>query len=152
MHGLAMKTDDGGCRQHLWDQRRSRVLVIFSFLLVGHHAFAAGLPIHYTVSLAHAAEHMVSVKISVPAGSNEREFQLPVWNALYQVRDFSQYVSEVRARSTVGQALAVRKLDKSRWEISGGEGGVELEYQIFSNQRGPYDAQLNLQHAFFNLA
>ncbi len=43
-------------------------------------------------------------------------------------------------------------LDKSRWRISGAEGGAEVEYEIVANQSGPYGAQLNARHAFFNLA
>ena len=42
-------------------------------------------------------------------GASERDLQLPVWNALYQVRDFSQYVNWVRARTGAGQPLPVRK-------------------------------------------
>jgi predicted metalloprotease with PDZ domain len=36
--------------------------------------------------------------------------------------------------------------------IAGCKDGAEVEYEIFSNQPGPYDAELNLHHAFFNLA
>ena len=79
--------------------------------------------------------------------------QLPVWNAVYQIRDFSQYVNWVRARNSDGQTLAVRKLDKSLWRIGpGADGGAEIEYEIFSDQAGPFAAQLNGHHAFFNLA
>ena len=55
----------------------------------------------------------------VPAGASERELQLPVWNALYQIRDFSQYVNWVRPVTEADMRLAVRKLDKSRWHVSG---------------------------------
>jgi len=112
----------------------------------------AAPPVGYTISIARAADHVVDVKLNLPAGASERELQLPVWNSLYQVRDFAQYVAWVKARNHAGQAVAVRKLDKSRWGISGAENGAEVEYEIFANQPGPYDAQLNQHHAFFNLA
>lgn len=109
--------------------------------------------VHYRVSLADSAARLVHIRMDLPAGAAERELQLPVWNALYQVRDFSQYVNWVRVKSSTGQPLAVLKADKSRWHISGGAAkGAEIEYEIMADLPGPYGAQLNPQHAFFNLA
>ena len=109
-------------------------------------------PISYTISLANPEQHLVEVKIVLPEGSVQRELQLPVWNALYQVRDFSQYVTWVRAKDRAGQALAVRKLDKSQWQITGAQAGAVVEYEIFADSPGPFGAEFNSHHAFFNLA
>jgi len=106
----------------------------------------------YTISLANPEQHLVEVQILLPEGSAQRELQLPVWNALYQVRDFAQYVNWLHAKDSAGRELAVRKLDKSRWQITGAEGGAVVEYQIFVDSPGPFAAQLNSHHAFFNLA
>jgi predicted metalloprotease with PDZ domain len=108
--------------------------------------------IRYAVSLTRRSDHLVSVTIDLPAGTSERELQLPVWNALYQVRDFSQYVNWVRATDAGGRALSVRKLNKSRWRVSGAENGALVKYEIFADQPGPYGAQLDQHHAFLNLA
>jgi predicted metalloprotease with PDZ domain len=78
--------------------------------------------------------------------------QLPVWNALYQVRDFAQYVNWVRAKDRAGHPIPLLKLNKSRWQISGAEGGAVVEYQMYVDSFGPFGAQLNPHHAFFNLA
>ncbi len=107
---------------------------------------------NYTVSLANPEQHLVEVQVILPEGSARRELQLPVWNALYQVRDFAQYVNWVRAKDRAGRPLAVFKLDKSRWQITGAEGGAVVDYQIFVDSPGPFGAQLNSHHAFFNLA
>jgi predicted metalloprotease with PDZ domain len=107
---------------------------------------------NYTITLANPSEHLVEVQIILPEGSAQRELQLPVWNALYQVRDFAQYVNWLRAKDHAGQPLPVRKLDKSRWQISGAEGGAVVEYQIYVDAFGPFGAQLSSHHAFFNLA
>jgi predicted metalloprotease with PDZ domain len=109
-------------------------------------------PVHYFISLAGRSQHLVHVSIDLPAGPAVRDLQLPVWNSLYQIRDFSQYVNWVRARSTAGQTLAVHPVDKSRWQISGAESGATIDYEIAADQPSPYGAQLNIQHAFFNLA
>jgi predicted metalloprotease with PDZ domain len=107
---------------------------------------------NYTISLANPEQHLLEVQIILPEGSARRELQLPVWNALYQVRDFAQYVNWVRAKDRAGRALAVRELDKSSWQIAGAEAGAVVEYQIFADSPGPFGAQFNSHHAFFNLA
>jgi predicted metalloprotease with PDZ domain len=107
---------------------------------------------NYTISLANPEKHVVEVQILLPEGAAQRELQLPVWNALYQVRDFAQYVNWVRAKDSAGRPLAVRKLDKSRWQVTSAQGGALVEYQIFVDSPGPFGAQVNSHHAFLNLA
>lgn len=114
------------------------------------HNAAAGN--RYTVSLAGYQDHLLRVQLELAPGSSTRQVQLPVWNALYQVRDFSQYVNWVRAKTASGDALAVRKIDKTTWEIDGAGNGVLIDYEIAADQPGPYGAQINAEHAFFNLA
>jgi predicted metalloprotease with PDZ domain len=107
---------------------------------------------NYVISLAAPEQHLVEVQVLLPGGAAQRELQLPVWNALYQVRDFVQYVNWVHAKDRAGRPLAVRELHNSLWEISGAERGAIVEYQIFVDSFGPFGAQLNTHHAFFNLA
>jgi predicted metalloprotease with PDZ domain len=109
-------------------------------------------PTRYTVSLARSAAHVVRVKIELPPGPSQRDLQLPVWDSLYQVRDFSQYVGSVRARDGAGQSLSVRKIEKSLWRVSGTNNGAGIEYETYAAVSGPYGAELNTHHAFFNLA
>jgi predicted metalloprotease with PDZ domain len=108
--------------------------------------------IRYIVSLANRPEHRVRITILLGPGASDRDLQLPVWNAIYQIRDFSDYVNWVKAKAASGQPLSVRKLDKTTWHISGAGQGAEVEYEILADQSGPFGAQLNTQHAFFNLA
>jgi predicted metalloprotease with PDZ domain len=110
-------------------------------------------PVRYTISLANPGTHLVHVQILLPPGPSERKLQLPVWNALYQIRDFSQYVNSVHGKDLAsGKPLAIRALDKSSWEVSGDGGISEVDYDVHCDQPGPYNAQLNEHHAFFNLA
>jgi predicted metalloprotease with PDZ domain len=131
--------------------RRARVPLSLALLLwmALARCYAAT---NYTISLASPDQHLVEVQILLPEGSAQRELQLPVWNALYQVRDFAQYVNWVHAKDRTGRPLAVHALDKSRWQITGTEAGAVVEYQIFLDSPGPFGAQLNSHHAFFNLA
>ncbi len=108
--------------------------------------------IRYTVSLAGYQDHILHIQLELAGGESSRQVQLPVWNALYQVRDFSQYINWVRAKRPSGAALGVRKIDKSTWQIDGTEDGAIVEYEIVADQAGPYGAQVDARHAFLNLA
>ncbi len=107
---------------------------------------------NYALSLANPEQHLVEVQMILPAGAAQRELQLPVWNALYQVRDFSQYINWIRAKDGAGRSIPLRELTDSRWQLSAAEGGAVVEYQIYVDSFGPFGAQLNPHHAFFNLA
>ena len=106
----------------------------------------------YAVSLADADRHLLRIALSVPPGAESRELHLPVWNALYQVRDFVQNMNWIRAEGPNGQSLQLTQLNKSRWRLSDAENGARIVYEMFANTPGPYGAEFNRQHAFFNLA
>ena len=130
----------------------SRQILRWALLIWIAAAGAANAATNYTISLASPGQHLVEVQILLPQGPEQRELQLPVWNALYQVRDFAKYVNWVRARDRAGRALTVRQVDKSRWQITGAQDGAVIEYQIFADSPGPFGAQFNSHHAFLNLA
>jgi predicted metalloprotease with PDZ domain len=90
--------------------------------------------------------------MQLPAGEAVRTVQLPVWNAVYQIRDFAQYMNWEKAKTATGQALPLCQLDKTTWRIEGAQDGALVEYEVFADEGGPYGAQVNSQHAFFNLA
>jgi predicted metalloprotease with PDZ domain len=126
-------------------------LAIFGAIILSS-PFLFADPTHYTIALDSPEKHLVRVQIVLSVGAAQRELQLPVWNALYQIRDFAQYVDWVRAKDRSGKEIPVREIDKSRWQLSGAEDGVVVEYEMHVDSAGPFGAQLNSHHAFFNLA
>jgi predicted metalloprotease with PDZ domain len=139
-------------RNWLWPVPVALVCLQAAWLLAQGGDASAAQVARYTVSFAGCREHRLRVKFELPAGDGRRLVQLPVWNALYQVRDFSQYIGQVTASAPSGQALGVRKTDKSSWEVSGADAGVVVEYDIVADDAGPYGAEINVVHAFLNLA
>jgi predicted metalloprotease with PDZ domain len=129
-----------------------RSILLILILLIWIAAASCAATTDYTISLSSPDQHLLAVQILLPEGATQRELQLPVWNALYQVRDFAKYVNWIRAKDRAGRALTVRELDKSRWQIAGAESGAVIEYQIFADSPGPFGAQFNSHHAFLNLA
>jgi predicted metalloprotease with PDZ domain len=147
-----------GCFRRKWRLsvvRSTTALPLLAILFIaGTFAPAAqSAPlVNYTVSLASPEQHLVEVQLILPPGPSQRELQLPVWNALYQIRNFSQYVNWIRAQDRSGKPIAVRELNKSRWQLQGVDNGAIVEYQIYADSPGPFGAQLTGEHAFFNLA
>jgi predicted metalloprotease with PDZ domain len=123
-----------------------------AFWMVLLQIFCSAADVAYTISLESPSEHLVQVQMMIPPGPAIRELQLPVWNALYQVRDFSQFIDWVHAKGGAGQSLRIRALNNSCWQLEGASDGAIVEYQMYVDSFGPFGAQLNSHHAFFNLA
>ncbi len=129
-----------------------RTAILPALLALCAFPAAASPTVDYTVSLAQSRQHILKVRVHLPGTSAQRDLRLPVWNALYQVRDFAQYVLRVSAKDATGKPLPVRKLDTSTWRISNAESGAAVEYELLADLPGPYGAHVNGTHAFLNLA
>ena len=116
-----------------------------------HCACPAHATIEYTVSLSHPERHIFGVTMRVPNVRDQVTLQMPAWNALYQIRDFSSHMMQVTAKDEEGHPLALRKLDKQTWNVTA-NGTVTVSYPIFWDEPGPFASQLNPDHAFLNFA
>ena len=106
--------------------------------------------VRYEVSLAHPEQHLFHVSMEIPDVQGELKLQMAAWNALYEIRDFSSHVQQVEAFAN-GQKVAVEKLDKLTWQVEA-TGTVTVKYATFWDDPGPFNTQLNPDHAFINLA
>ncbi len=117
------------------------------FLAFGWPALAQTAA-QYIVALSDPTRHLVHVTMNVEPVA-DLQVQLPVWNELYQVRDFSQFVHDIQARDVSGNPVPVRAVDKTTWSAPNAQ---QIEYELVADTPGPFGAQLNSEHAFFNLA
>jgi predicted metalloprotease with PDZ domain len=122
------------------------ILLIFAACAPGY----AG--VRYTITLADPARHLMQVSMEIPAGHEMHELQLPLWNALYQVRDFVQFMDNISAKDRSGHPLPLTQVNKSRWLVRGALNGAVIEYEMYRDDPDPFGTQLNSRHAFFNLA
>jgi len=123
------------------------LIALVAGLLAAGSARAA---IRYEVSLAHPEQHLFHVKMEVPDVQGEVKLQMAAWNALYEIRDFSSHVQQVQALVN-GQPARIAKLDKLTWLIQG-TGTISVRYDTFWDDIGPFNTQLNSEHAFINPA
>ena len=88
--------------------------------------------------------------MTIPDVNGEVEVEIPAWNALYQIRDFSSHIQQVEA--SVGSAKALtEKVDKQTWRVTG-RGTITVRYATYWDETGPFATQLNGEHAFINPA
>ena len=97
----------------------------------------------YTIDLANGVTGRLSVALETECAESPCDFLLPVWNATYQVRDFSQYIARVEAFSESGRRLALRKVAPSRWRLEDFRGPLRLEYEVVADRRGPFGAYVD---------
>lgn len=111
---------------------------------------ASNAPIQYEISLANPERHLFHVQMTVPNVNGQLIVQIPAWNALYQIRDFSSRVQQVEAHAGT-EAAPIEKMDKQTWRIEG-HGTIRIDYATYWDDAGPFATQLNSEHAFINPA
>ena len=125
----------------------------FAALLIAllYTAPPAHATIDYSVSLAHPDRHVFGVTMRVPNVHEHLTLQMPAWNALYQIRDFSSHMLQATAKNDEGHPLPLTKVDKQTWSVAA-NGTVVVTYGVFWDEPGPFASQLNSEHAFINFA
>ncbi len=127
---------------------KGRAAVII--LWVAFLPFSCSAAIRYEVSLAHPEHHLFRVTMLIPDVSGEVTVQMPSWNALYQIRDFSSHLQDVEA--FVGaEKVPILRVDKLTWRIRA-TGTVRVQYATSWDEPGPFSTQLNGEHGFINPA
>jgi predicted metalloprotease with PDZ domain len=106
--------------------------------------------IQYSVSLEHPEQHLFQVTMVIPNVNGEVTVQMAAWNALYQIRDFSEHIRQVEAFARPSP-LPVLKVDKQTWQVYG-DGTITVRYAIYWDDVGPFGTQINGDHAFINPA
>ncbi len=132
-----------------WARRAVFPAIAFMVCLLGCSS-PSWATIIYEVSLSHPEQHLFHVTMTIPNVSGEVTVQMPAWNALYQIRDFSSHVRQVEAFEGTAKA-PIEKIDKQTWRITG-RGTITVRYATYWDEVGPFATQLNGEHAFINPA
>jgi len=106
--------------------------------------------ISYQLSLKQPSQHLFQVTMNVPDVHGELTIQMPAWNALYEIRDFSSHLQQMEAFAGASSAF-IEKVDKQTWWIKG-SGTIRITYAAYWDEAGPFATQLNSAHAFINPA
>src|SRR5208283_5546512 len=85
-------------------------------------------PTEYFVSLADPGTHLAHVSVRLRGGAGTRTLDMPVWNALYQVRDFATHVEQVRTQDASGAPVEAHNTKTSEWNVTAPAGCVVVSY------------------------
>jgi predicted metalloprotease with PDZ domain len=131
---------------------RGKLLLLGGLLLLLSLSISSSVraTIQYTVGLDHPEKHLFHVTMTIPEVTGEVTVRMAAWNALYQIRDFSNHVQQVEAFAGPEKAF-VEKVDKQTWRIKG-TGSINVSYAAYWDEAGPFASQLNSEHAFINPA
>ncbi len=129
-----------------------RFRIIFGLLFVGAGGWVWPASVHYEISLKERASSQLQVRMHV-SGIDAKEVRvaLPAWNALYQVRDFSQFLSDLTASGPRGP-LGLELIDKQTWRVRNGGESFTVQYNMIANRPGAFGAEVDNRHAFLNPA
>jgi predicted metalloprotease with PDZ domain len=108
-------------------------------------------PHRYSIWPKDPAAHLFEVRLTVatpdPGG---QVFALPTWiPGSYMIRDYAKHVVSARAESD-GRDVALRKLDKTRWQAAATDRELTLVLEIYAHDESVRGSHLDLTHAFFN--
>jgi predicted metalloprotease with PDZ domain len=131
-------------------RRRLQLPAILCLSILLASGTSSKATIQYAVSLDHPEQHLFHVTMTIPEVNREVTVQMPAWNALYQIRDFSSHVQQLEA-SAGSEIAPIEKLDKQSWRIQG-QGTIRIRYATYWDEAGPFATQLNSEHAFINPA
>jgi predicted metalloprotease with PDZ domain len=131
--------------------------MVFALLL----ARPADATIRYEISLDHPEQHLFHVKMTVISRDQDVVAALPAWNALYQVRDFAYRIRSPRVFTAVRSQIATsfaEEVGKQTWRLCRCStwqdplAVASFAYDIYWDDPGPFNSQLNAHHAFLNFA
>jgi predicted metalloprotease with PDZ domain len=101
----------------------------------------------YEIDLAEAASRSLLVSVETTCLAAACEFQMPVWNATYQIRDFAQHVTGFEA------TRPYRLVAPSRWRLHAEPGErVRLRYRYYADGTSPFGVAASARHVFLNFA
>ena len=121
-------------------------------------AASARATIRYDISLAHPERHQFHVTMTVPVAQGAQgnvTVQMPAWNALYQIRDFGARVHGSPRRRRRGQfpaSAAARQAARGASRRARPAPKFASSTRMYWDEPGPFDTQLDSDHAFLNLA
>lgn len=109
------------------------------------------IPVHYTLRPVSPEAHLFEATVTVlqPA-KNGQIFSLPTWiPGSYMIREFSKHLGQIQAEAG-GKPVAVRQLEKNRWQADPAKGALTLRYPVYAFDLSVRGAYLDGERGFYN--
>lgn len=108
----------------------------------------------YTLSCPEPQTHYLHVALDLDGPGGDVELYLPVWTpGSYLVREFARHLEGLAAADEAGRPLALTRLDKHRWRLSGaGAARATVRYRVYANELTVRTSHVDGTHAFVSPA
>jgi predicted metalloprotease with PDZ domain len=105
----------------------------------------------YSIRLLNPEAHLFEVQLVVAEPHPDGQiFAMPAWiPGSYMIRDYARHVVAIRAEAE-GVGVALKKLDKSRWQAAPCDRGITLVLEVYAHDDSVRGAHLDNTHAYFN--
>ena len=130
-----------------------RFLKVFYVLIIMSSSAYSWAQVNYQISITEPAHHLAQVRAEFQVTeAKPLTLMLPAWRSgKYQILDLANGVRLFQARDQKGQLLAVRKTEKSSWELTVPVAGeIQISYQIYANQLADRSRHIDETHAYIN--
>lgn len=132
--------------------RRRFLLILFLMIIPLSTIQGGDLQISYLLSTQDREDHYFKITMKVSGiKAPHIDLSLPAWNALYQIRDFAQYLQNFQAFDMKNNPLEFYKTDKQTWRVNTeGIPRIKVTYRVYANTLSPFNSYIGREHAFFN--
>jgi predicted metalloprotease with PDZ domain len=109
------------------------------------------MALRYSVDLAHAANHLVSVELRFAPAADHVDVALPAWcPGSYLIRDYARFVRDLTATAD-GKPVAATKLDKQTWRVAAANAReICVRYQVYGHELTVRTNHIDGEHAFLH--
>ena len=115
---------------------------------------AGAQSIEYEISFVNKAQHVGHVTATfrgIPAGTALEARMARSSPGRYALSTFAKNVYDVTATDSRGRALSITRPDLSAWTVSGHDGTVKIDYNIWGDRTDGTYLQIDHSHAHMNI-
>jgi len=130
-----------------------RALLILALIASGFAPLRAQDPVSYVISFENAVHHEaeVSVRFDGLTGDRLEVVMSRSSPGRYAPMEFARNVYRFRAFDGKGRELAVTRPDPHEWDVSGGDGTIEIRYTLFGDQADGTFTGIDASHAHLSM-
>ncbi len=132
------------------------LLSILLFLIVfGHSSWlsASDEKVHYQIDIKDPAQHLAQVTILFPKiQSDYIDVIMPAWRpGRYQILPLANGVQKFTAKSTKGDNLEYKKIDRNTWRIQlDNPAKIAVSYELYANELANRTRHIDSTHAYLD--
>ncbi len=127
-------------------------LFVFALCFLAGPAANAQVETKYILDLTDSKNHYFEVTVETESTGDTTELMLPVWTpGSYLVREYSRNLESIKATTTRGRSLGIKKSRKNRWVVeTKGNKKFRVNYRVYANELSVRTNWVGREYAIVN--